>query len=1006
MLYGNPFGVNGFRLWGQAATAAFVLSSAMPQPPPKPGLYGLSIRMNPSEHPNVMVSSTWSDLTEHRKEAIDALHRLGFFAIGMEYDSSKSGKDVIDSSMDMVNSAVAYVGILSHRCGGVPEDAKRNPDQLSITELEYRRALKRGIPVYMFLMSDKHPVFVDGVEKVEAYAAKLEALKKDARKRSICAEFSSVLELKTHILQSCSELRTKLEQPAEPDRRAKRDLQLPQPPDLLAIPDFVSGHKFVGRASELAELDKWAASSDPLIVIEAIGGAGKSALAWHGMKTHAKFAGTLWYSFYEGGADMAAFAAYALAYTTGRPLRDFRGRQVSDLAPDLLLELHKRPYLLVLDGLERVLVAYNRIDASQARDDQVESEDEHRACIKPQDADLLYRLVVAAPSKILVTSRLMPSALTNAAHHTLPGVHHLNLHGMHPDDAMRMMRDLGVRGDDQSMRRYFRENFDNHPLVLGIVAGLVGDYIRAPGDFDRWADDPQGGAALHLAKLDIVQRRTHILAAALKGLEKSELQMLNRIAALPDPAVFETVEALSPFKGQAEAISKLVRALRDLEHRGLLQWDRGKNSYDLHPVVRGYAFDALGETEKVDISNQIVDHFQSRPRDRYDNAKTLADLQQSINIFRALVQAGRLDDAASFYRGDFSNALLFSVEAYREILRLLKPLFPGGFQNPPRGVKKSSDRSYLLNSAGIALDNLGRTADAEAAYSASLRIAIDDGDGIEARTRLSNLAICYLQASPARSIAAHELDLDLAEALRNQEYIARAHLDLMWQRAGIGLFERAEFSYAAFRNLPTPVNRAIYRSGDAERQLCWLRFFRGMLTDQLLRDAESAVAVGNTGFLTRNLCQLRGEFALQRGNFLEAIVSFQNHIEMTQAAGMSASDVELRLAVALTKNGDLEQVRRILDRVRQLAPDVDLAELYLELGDREKARNHALAAYPKAWADGPVYSHWWDLKRCRAVLAALGEPEPKLPAYDPKTAEPIPHEADIRALIAKLKKQT
>jgi len=112
--------------------------------------------MNPSEHPNVMVSSTWSDLAEHRKEAIDALHRLGFFAIGMEF-----------------------------------------------TELEYRRAVERGIPVYMFLMSDKHPVFVDGVEKVEAYAANLRALKQDARKRSICAEFSSVLELKTHILQSC-----------------------------------------------------------------------------------------------------------------------------------------------------------------------------------------------------------------------------------------------------------------------------------------------------------------------------------------------------------------------------------------------------------------------------------------------------------------------------------------------------------------------------------------------------------------------------------------------------------------------------------------------------------------------------------------------------------------------------------------------------------------------------------------------------------------------------------
>jgi tetratricopeptide (TPR) repeat protein len=954
--------------------------------------------MDKSDHPNVMVSSTYADLAGHRGEAYDALLRLGFFPVGMEYDSSKAGKDVIDSSLDMVDKAAAFVGIVSHRYGGVPKDATRNPKKFSLTELEYRRALERGIPVYMFLMSDKHPVLAGAVEK----SAKLQALKKDARKRSICAEFSSVGELKSLILQSFSELRIKLEQPAEPDRRA----ELPRPPELLAVPDFVSGHNFVGRSSELDELDRWAASSDSLFVVEAIGGAGKSALAWHWMKTRAKSAGTLWYSFYEGGADMAAFAACAMAYTTGRPLKEFRGRHVSDLAPELLLELHKRPYLLVLDGLERVLVAYHRLDASQARDDQVESENEHRDCIKPQDSDLLRRLVAAVPSKILVTSRLMPTALANSAHRVLPGVRHLNLRGMHPDDAMRMMRDLGVRGDEQSTRRYFRENFDNHPLVLGIVAGLVSDYIRDPGNFDRWSDDPQGGAALHLATLDLKQRRTHILAAALNGLEQGERQALSRIAALPDAVAFETVEALSPFNEQPGALPKLVSALQDLERRGLLQWDRGKNSYYLHPVVRGYAFDALGEAEKISISNQIVDHFESRPGDRFDSAKTLADIQQSINIFRALVQAGRLDDAASFYRGDFSRTLLFSVEAYHEVLTLLKPLFPDGFQNPPPGVKESSDRSYLLTAAGVALDNLGRTVDAEAAYAASLRIFLDDGDGRGARVALSNLAHRYAKISPARAIVAHELALELAEALRDQEDVASAHLYLMWTFGLAGLFEKAEAAYDAFQRLPTPVDPAIHTAGDADHCLCQLSFLQGTLTDQLLRNAESAAEAGYNRFVMRDLCRLRGEFGLQRGNLPEAISSFEKYIEMTQAAGMSAADVEARLALVFARNDDLGQARRILERVKEIAPDVDLAELYLELKETEQARHRIFKAYPKAWADGPTYSRWWELKRCRAVLTALGEPEPKLPAYDPATAKPIPHEADIRALIAKLKRQT
>ena len=70
-----------------------------------------------NDHPNVMISSAYSDLAVHRDAAVDALLRLGFFPIGMEFDSAKAGKDVIDSSFEMVDKARAYVGIVSHRYG-------------------------------------------------------------------------------------------------------------------------------------------------------------------------------------------------------------------------------------------------------------------------------------------------------------------------------------------------------------------------------------------------------------------------------------------------------------------------------------------------------------------------------------------------------------------------------------------------------------------------------------------------------------------------------------------------------------------------------------------------------------------------------------------------------------------------------------------------------------------------------------------------------------------------
>jgi hypothetical protein len=1038
-------------------------------------------------HPDVMISSTYSDLREHREAVDDALHRLGFFSIGMEYDSAKAGKDVIASSLEMVTKAQAYVGILSHRYGGVPKDVKRNPQKLSITELEYREALKRGIPVYMFLMSDEYPVPPKDIETAKVYRKKLEALKDDARSHSICAVFSSVAELKSLVLQSMIEFKEQLAQSlreaesAQDQPRGKAELELASPPNLLALPDFISGHEFVGRRAELAWLDEWATSGESLMVIEAIGGAGKSTLAWQWLKEQVStvrpdLAGVMWYSFYEGGADMSAFAAYALTYMTGRPLKEFYGRKTADLARLLIAVLHERPFLLVLDGLERVLVAYNRLDASQARDDQVASDRSDRACIKPADSDLLRQLVASNPSKILITSRLMPTALTNRTGLPLPGAWHHYLGGLHSDDALTMMRRIGVHGNQSTIQRYLKENFDNHPLLVGIVAGLVNDYIREPGNFDRWADDPQGGAALNLAKLDLSQRRTHILAAALNGLEPGARQLLSRIAALGDAVPFETVAALNPFlppppklneeidaeyeayrlehleslrerasgeeerntivreiseaharieQAEAEraahvqameeyrgleeglqALPKLVSSLQDLEQRGLLQWDRKKNSYDLHPVVRGYAFDILEQTEREDICNRIVDHFQSKPADRYDDAKTLTDVQQSISIFRLLVQAHRFDDAVDFFQGNFVLTLLYSVEAYHETLALLKPLFPDGFQKPPSTLMDKSDQSYLLNEAANALKALNRVSDAQEAYIASLQLYLVAGSLSNTAIVLLNIAEVYFRSGRiSASFAARELSLEIYEAYENTQGAATPHLAIMGICSLTGLFERAEAAYNAFQQLPIPTDRAIYRPGDAEASYCWLRFYQGRLTGKQLNEAEIIAQSGNNRWVMRGLEELRGELALQHGDVHQAITGFERAIEMAQTVGVPVGRLEARLALAKAIAGDREQAREICDRLSELAqpPDVELAAAYLEIGDRDKAREHALKGYRWAWAEGPPYSYWWQLEQCRAVLKALGEPEPNLPAFDPKAVEPLPFEAEIRKLIAELK---
>src|SRR5438270_11983848 len=127
----------------------------------------------PSQQANikkVMVSSTARDLPEHRKEVLDACLRQGMFPLMMEHLPA-SDSEAIATSLKMVDEADIYLGVFAHRYGYVP---KGYP--IFVTEMEYNRAVERGIPRLIFLMHDDHPINVADVE-IGQGALKLEALK-------------------------------------------------------------------------------------------------------------------------------------------------------------------------------------------------------------------------------------------------------------------------------------------------------------------------------------------------------------------------------------------------------------------------------------------------------------------------------------------------------------------------------------------------------------------------------------------------------------------------------------------------------------------------------------------------------------------------------------------------------------------------------------------------------------------------------------------------------------
>ena len=1042
----------------------------------------------PRQFPGVMISGTFADFRQHREALISAISGQGLHPIAMEQDSALPAGTVIDSSLQKVRDGAAYLGIIGFRYGDIPDSAEHNPERLSLTELEFREARELGRPVLLFIMGPDHDVKPRDVESDPEKKRKLDAFREDAKRTAegsqihrVYKVFNSLREFETAATQSVAELRRFLDTQAAAAGRsavlaasAAAGDGILAPPELYAEPRYIGSHAFVGRAAQLATLNDWAgpAEAHPLLLFEAIGGTGKSMLAWEWTTRHARdarddWAGVFWYSFYERGAVIADFCRRALAYMTGQPFEALRKKRQPELSELLVRQLQARPWLLILDGLERILVAYHRYDAAQLADEQAGSSDEiarRDPChaIRRLDDDLLRQLAAASPSKVLITSRLVPRVLLNAASQPIPGVLHERLPGLRPADAEALLRTCGVRGDSQQMQDYLQRHCDCHPLVTGIVAGLINDYLPNRGQFDAWAADADHGGRFDLADLDLIQKRNHILTAALQALPDASRRLLSTLSLLPESFDFAVLTALNPHppaelatmpepeqseegvisehltkkhrkrvRRERDAVLErrreyeraraawlaapetvatlgaLTATVRDLEQRGLLQYDRQARRWDLHPVVRAVTFSRLRDQDRDHLGWQIIDHFSQRPHNPYGQAGTLEDLRDGITVVRTLFQMGRKLEAWNALRGDLMDALLFNVEAYPETLSLLRPFFSHGWSTPTQGLT-AYDLSLLTTCAATSLYGLGELMQAADLDQMAVRTDVATQNWRNVRRGLTNLSedlygLNRLALSERYSILA----LRLAEVLDDEEDLFKARLKYFTALAVGGHWNEADEMWNLLDPMGRNWPRSIHRPGDAEQcRLEFMLFPRGLMTDEDLTAAERLGRVGQNRRAIRILHRLRGEWRLVCGEYALAAESIQDAIRMAHESGFPDPESETLLALARFRLKQLPEPREEALRLSggRNPAHLLLAELWHALAESEHAAIHAKAAYRYAWADGEPYVRRHALDCAKTILRELDEDIPVLPAYDSVQHPKQPWEDEIAAAITELRK--
>ena len=467
----------------------------------------------------------------------------------------------------------------------------------------------------------------------------------------------------------------------------------------------LSSH-FTGRAAEREFLTQWLAGNgdQPLLVLRALGGFGKSALTWYWLLhdvDRGKWTRVVWWSFYDD-YNFETFLKETLEYLKVDVPQSARLQ-----ADALLREMERQNVLLILDGFERALRAFSGLGAAYQLDGGgATGEGRDLDCVSTIEEDFLRGFASSGglmKGRVLMTTRLTPRALYAGAMRESPlhGIIERELTEMESADAVEFFVRQGIRGGRQEIERACAA-YGFHPLSLRLLAGLIVKDKRQPLDIAA------AGRYERAVSEDVKQRQHHVLEQSYAGLAPESKALLGRIACFRSSVTYDTLAAITKDDPLA---ARLDEALDDLAARGLVHQTNQPisnhfiSTFDLHPIVRRYAYDRLTAPERTGLHVILIVYFDAVPNP--EKVGKLEDLAPVIELYHHTVRAGKLNEAWLLFRDRLHKQVYYQFGAYQLYAELLRALFLDGEDKPPR-LKKESDQAWTLNSLANAYSLSGQ----------------------------------------------------------------------------------------------------------------------------------------------------------------------------------------------------------------------------------------------------------------------------------------------------------
>ncbi len=321
---------------------------------------------------------------------------------------------------------------------------------------------------------------------------------------------------------------------------------------------------FTGREREQAEISHWILQEHcRLIVVLGMGGIGKSALVSRlGQQLAPHFESVLWRSVRDAPA-CEDLVADCITFYSETPPTEFP-TSLERRIDQLIMRLQKQRCLLVLDNMETLL-------------EEKDSDGNYRSGYEGYGR-LIQRLAETShQSCVLLTSREKLREL-NALEGSRSPVRTLRLTGLTRDEALILLTDEDLRGDDRAWQQFIA-TYAGNPLVLKIVAQTIIDLFS--GDIAQFLQE---------GELIFSSIRT-VLRQQVSRLTPLEQALLIWFAVAREwTSLEQLLESHVPRVLRRHAIE----AVESLRRRSLLEQGQ-QASYTLQSVVMEYLTDTLVE---------------------------------------------------------------------------------------------------------------------------------------------------------------------------------------------------------------------------------------------------------------------------------------------------------------------------------------------------------------------------------------------------------------------------